>query len=100
MSELAAIQSRAQEALEDLPQAGAIGLAALLGAARAYHQLSGLTPETLPGERETFLAAAQELEQLERLVESHPGALSQAFGRLVTVVGAAAARLERLEGGA
>lgn len=96
MDELQAIKDQAQDALSDLPQAGAIGLAAILAGARFHERLGALSSD--PADLEALREAARELEQLEALVESHPGALSQALGRLVTVAAAAAAKVGRLGG--
>jgi hypothetical protein len=87
--ELSEIKQEARQAVEDLSQGGMLGLVALTTAAAAYQRVQDLSPETLEVDRAALLEAHRELQQLERLVESHKGALSQAFSRLVTVVGAA-----------
>lgn len=99
MAELETIQREAQEALGDLSQGGMLGLAALTAATDAYRRIQSLSPETLEGDSAALLAAQVELEQFERLVESNPGCLAEAFSRLVTVVGGAAYDLKAKEGG-
>ncbi|MBL4845800.1 MAG: hypothetical protein JKY65_09755 [Planctomycetes bacterium] len=94
MVELSTIKQEARQAVEDLSQGGMLGLVALTTAAAAYERIRNLSAETLEADRAALLEAQRELESLERLVDSHKGALSQAFSRLVTVVGAASAALE------
>lgn len=96
MDPLQTIRDQAREALADLPQAGAIGLAAILAGARAHALLEGLSSQA-PLEAGALRELARELDQFEALIASHPGALDQALGRLVTVVVAAAAQVERVE---
>ena len=98
MVELETIQREAREAIEDLSQGGMLGLAALTTAAKAYERIQALSPESLAADRAALAEAQVELEQLERLVESHKGALSEAFSRLVTVVSATSFGLKELEG--
>jgi len=99
MADLETIQREAQEALGDLSQGGMLGLVALTTAAEAYRRVQNLSLESLSEDRAALAAAQEELEQLERLVESHKGALNQAFSRLVSVIGSTSAGLAEVAEG-
>ena len=90
------LKDQADQALSDLPMEGMVGLAAMLSASEAVQKVRSITPENA-GEVLTVLKARlSELEAIQRAFDEgkHQGGLDLAFGRMVTVARAAAAKLE------
>ena len=93
------IKNRAVEAISDLPASGIVGLEAMTACVRALEQLNALSPATARAALDDLRIQQRALRMLDTAFEQgkFADAFDVAFGRCLTVVDAAVARLEQLD---